>query len=54
MYFSSNRMIASICQQQACCIWQVHTYDHTLTPQSLAAVSSIPGVNFHSAGIARY
>jgi hypothetical protein len=35
------------------CADQVHTYDHTLSPQLQAAVSSIPGIQFHSAGITR-
>lgn len=30
---------------------QVHTYDHTLTPEVQAAVAGIPGVEFHPLGL---
>ncbi len=40
-----------IIQEASMCAVQVHTYDHTLPPKVQAAVTSIPGVNFHSMGI---
>ncbi len=34
--------------------FQLHTFDHTLGPEAIAYVESVPGVVFHPLGITRW